>query len=291
MPSRLVSTSAVSLILSLALAACSGSSPVGTSGVLPVSGPPAYAAFAGTVAVPVDGKSGSFWVRATFSTTVSGGVVTFAPTGTVDGMLTTIDGGKVPLIGTVARVAGVLTVHGGEYEFTATVTDGGTVLTGSGSFTSASALRASDASLMGGSVSIGVSATPITTSSAVASYCGRYSGFYSVPTPARNESESGQMCFMIQGGRVNGSAPASGQITPGSPSVLYFSGTATATRFDAVGGNGRFTVTGQLSSNWSGSYSGSDGQGTSNGTWSAPGPSIPANESPPADVPCNCLGT
>lgn len=293
MPSRLVSASLLSLILSLALAACSGPSPVGTTGGPPASGPPGYATFAGTVAVPVDGKSGTFWVRAAFSTTVSGGVVTYAPTGTVDGLLTTIDGGKIPLLGTVARVAGVLTVHGGAYEFTATVTDHGSVLSGSGSYTSAATVRSSEVSVVSGSVAIGVSATPITASLAAASYCGRYSGFYSVPPPAFNEIESGSICFTTQGGRVSGSMPTSGEIGPGSPSVLFFSGTFANSGFSITlnGPGGKFlTITGQLAGAWSGSYSGSDGQGTSRGTWSAPGPSIPQDQNPPVVIPCDCLG-
>jgi len=281
MPSRLVNALVIPPIIGLLLAACSGSDPVGTSGGPPVG----YFIFDGTVGVTVAGKSGAFWVRAAIPSTVSGGVVTYAPTGTVDGMLTTVDGQRVPLTGTVVRVSGVFTVQGGAYQFTATAASGATLLTGSGSFTTPATARASGASLIGGSVPIVISAKRSVVGSAAAKYCGSYAGF-STDAGKPTQPESGALCFTIENGRVNGAGTAS------DGDVVRFWGTATASSFDAGVADGNARLIGQLGSNWSGTYSGGDAENTFQGTWTAPGrPIVIDVPSPPADIPPLTLGT
>lgn len=287
------------LVLAVPLGACggggtgSGANPAAptarpTTPAAPQAGTPAVTYYAGVLAAQTaGGGSGALTLRATVQTTLVNGAAQQAPTGAVTGLLNTIDGAQVTLYGTLTLASSLITLAGGGYQLTATASPDGT-LSGSGTYTGAAGLQPHVTALAAGTTAFSVTAVATTATTLPATFCGSYNGRYTAP--GTSQSESGGICFTISGSRVTGSAPTSGEISPGSPSTIAFSGTVVGASLTA--GDGHIRLNGQFSSQWSGSYSGSDGKGVSNGTWYASG-SMPQPANPeliPADRGSNDTG-
>jgi hypothetical protein len=278
--------------VALVASGCGGASTTSPSSTAPTSGPPVLRAYAGTVAVETAGKSASIFLLTSVPTTIIAGAAQQAPTGTVTGIISTIDGAKVSVAGTITNASGVVTVQSGAYAFTGTV-DSNRTFNGSGYFSGGAGLLASRLALTSGATPLAVTAAAWTRSSTPAVYCGSYAGQY-VASNGKNETEGAALCFTINGNTVSGSAPASGEILPGSPAVIYFAGTVSGGSFSARATNGNpgvgFRLDGTFGFQWSGSYSGYDEQGFSSGSWQASGNMPPPDSSPAADIPANSLG-
>lgn len=206
----------------------------------------------------------------TLPSTPAAAVATSPATGTIKSSSV----GTVQLTGTFNSTTGTFAMQGSGYQFTATAGSEG-ALTGSGT------LQA------GGSLPLSVSAFPSSTASPTMAYCGTYNGNYY--WKGGLQVEQGPINFTINGTpyvtnryRILGSAPTSGEITPGSPSIIPLSGTATMGTGDIPSNiktdaslditlvgtlNGKLNGAYVGSGEYLGSYNSSDGVGVSQGTW------------------------
>jgi len=295
------------LVLAVPLGACggggtgSGANPAAPTArpsttAAPQPGPPVVTYYSGVLATQTaGGGSGALTLRATVQTTLVNGAAQQEPTGAVTGLLNTIDGAQVTLYGTLTPASSLITLAGGGYQLTATTSPEGT-LNGSGTYTGAAGLAPHVNALAAGATAVSITALPTKPGlpgGGTRTFCGGYSGQYVSSNGKNNESEAGGVCIAITDSRVAGSAPTSGEIAPGSPSTIAFSGTAFgditnwSLTASATGGgdlrlDGRYAL---LTARWSGSYRGSDGQGLSNGTWYASNINPPEPTTIPPDKP------
>lgn len=272
MPLRFVSASVMSLIAGLTLAACSGS-PTGSTPEPTTNS--TVTSYVGTLAIHgLEGEVGlvgSMALTVTVPADASGASLrlTEMVTGVVTGTLK-VDGAAVtPLNGTFNTATGAMSVSGSGYQVSATIAGDG-LLTGTGT--------------VPGGRAMAVTAMVSTAISPTVAFCGSYTGMYLAGL--NSEDERGPVSLWVKGVpyaanryRVDGQAPTSGQTAPGT---IFFAGTAdvftgqtpstmsngTLSMVSTNGGN--FVLDASwLGDHYFGTYSGSDGQGVSHGTWTA----------------------